>query len=356
MKNVMGVIDACSQVDALGELTCHRPLAAVPFAANYRLIDFILSSMVNSGISNIGIFTLQDKYGSLTDHLGSGREWDLDRKKDGLFLFSSDTGYEDYLKKSKQEYVIVSGSNLICNFNFLLPFNFHREVKADITILYKELPEAEKLQDCWAVRVGDGGRITEMGEPAGLKSNKISMEMYIMKRSLLLELTRPTRTCSGKWHIYDNILRNNLRNLQIYGFPYWGYLARINSIASYYKHSMDLLKLEVGHELFFQSNLIYTKIKDEPSVKYDENSWVRSALVANGCNISGKVENSILSRGGRVRKGAQVINSIVMAKCLIEENATVENCIIDKEVRITRGKIVKGAKTNPIVVKKGEVI
>lgn len=371
MQNVMGIINLNDGQDFLKELTMGRPLAALPFGGRYRLIDFILSNMVNSGMQNVGIL-VQDKYRALMDHLRSGKEWDLARKRDGLFILppsqdSCSTGgcrgnvenfYNnlDYIESSRQEYMLIAGSHIICNLNYRKVFKFHQDMGADITILYKEYDIDDEMQQYAILDCQPDGRIIDMGTHLPrTASHKVSMEMYILEKSLLVKLIKDCQA-QGGWDFVKDILIRNVDRLKIYGYPYKGYTARINSIKNYYKHNMELLKPEKWEELFFKSGLVYTKVKDEAPVKYKENARAFNTMIANGCIIEGRVENSILFRGVKVHKGAYIKDSIIMQKCEIAENAIIENVICDKNVCITQGKWLKGEKNYPLVVTKGTVV
>jgi len=371
MQNVMGLINLNDSQEFLKELTRSRPLAAVPFAGRYRLIDFILSNMVNSGIENIGVL-VSDKYKALMNHLRSGKEWDLARKKDGLFILPpgqsrkcTENFYSnlekfynnlDYIESSKQKYVLIAGSHIICNLNYSKVFQFHQEKAADITVMYKEAHTEENLIPHSILQCQSDGRIMDLsfsGSQEGI--HKVSMEMYLMERTLLVHLIKKCYASGGMDFVKD-VLMKQIHTLAMYGYPYRGYSARIDCVKNYYKHSMELLKPEKWEELFFKEGLVYTKVQDEAPVKYKENAQVLNTMVGNGCVIEGRVENSILFSGVNVQKGAHVKDSIIMQKCDIGENVIVEHIICDKNVSISHGKRLKGEKNYPLVVAKGSVI
>jgi len=371
MQNVMGIINLNNGQEFLKELTQCRPLAAVPFGGRYRLIDFILSNMVNSGMQNVGIL-VQDKYRALMDHLRSGKEWDLARKRDGLFILPPGKSHYvsenergnvemfynnlDYIESSRQQYVLIAGSHIICNLSYRKVFKFHQDVGADITLLYKEYNGDEELMESGIVDCQGNGRITDIAINSSRSlSRKVSLEMYIMKKDLLVALIKDCQARGGQDFITDIVIKN-LDKLKIYGYSYKGYVARIDCVTSYYKHNMELLKPEKWEELFFKSGLVYTKVKDEAPVKYKENARVSHAMIGNGCIIEGRVENSILFRGVTVHKGAYIKDSIVMQRCDIAENAVIENVICDKNVQITSGRWLKGETDYPLVIEKGSVI
>jgi len=373
LKNMMGLINLHESQDSLREITKHRPLAAIPFAGRYRLIDFVLSNFINSGITNVGILSAGNSR-ALSDHIRSGKEWDLARKRDGLFLLPSwQTGNVqgtfpsdlidffsnlDYIKSSRQRYALLSGSRAVCNINYEAAYNYHLEKAADITVLYKEYSDTEikELSEATLVETAADGRITDIEIcPVQTRRNKVSMEMYLMDRQLLVDLIDASVSRGGTNFARDCIVRN-LEKLKIYGFPFSGYLARIDSLQNYFDYSMKLLTPEIWQEIFFANGSIYTKVKDEAPAKYQCDAQVASCLVANGSVIAGKVENSILFRGVKIHKDARVTNSIIMQKGEIGPGAVIENVICDKDVRITAGKKLKGEANHPIVIEKGIVI
>jgi len=369
MKRIMGVINLINEPDRLEELTLHRCLASVPFGGRYRLVDFPLSNMVNSGIEEVAVFT-QHKYRSLMDHLGSGKEWDLDRKRGGLFVLPSVLdipsgiprgdlfqffSHRDYFARGMQDYVLVSRSHVVCNIDYRAVLEQHLETGADITCVYCE---SDELDDAIyrKLAIGPDGRVTAMQDRTGrLDSRNVSMEMYLMSKSLLLDIVE-TCLAQGDDHLVRDGIMKNITRLNMYGYKHEGYTGIVNTIQSYYRHSMQLLRPETLRELFFQQAPIYTKVKDEPPTKYMENAFVHNALVANGCVVEGRVENSILSRGVKVHRGAQVRNCILLQNCEIGENVVIENAILDKDVMIDRGRVLSGALTAPFIAAKKKVI
>ncbi len=248
---------------------------------------------------------------------------------------------------------------MICNIDYQEVFRFHQAMNADITIIYKDMArelELENLDYRHFLDTVEDGRIFGIEiSPAKVTSSKMSMEMFIMKKSLLVDLINNCYSRGECDLVRDGFIKN-LHRLRMFGFPYQGYLATIDSVSSYYKHSMDLLKPDIWRELFFDHGHIFTKTKDGAPTKYNEGASVSNALVANDCIIDGVVENSVIFRGVKIGKGAQVRDSIIMQKCEIYENATIEHVITDKEVIITKGKYLKGQEHYPMVIKKKTVI
>ncbi|MDO9535298.1 MAG: glucose-1-phosphate adenylyltransferase subunit GlgD [Bacillota bacterium] len=367
MRDVMGVININIRDDVLDELTFSRCISSVHFGGHYRLIDFILSSMVNSGIQHAAVFTLQ-KYRSLVDHLGTGKEWDLNlnSKDEGLSvlhpnLFHSLKYFQgdlqnfysnmDFFKRSRQKNVLIAGSNMVCNLDFRELVDFHRRSKADITFLYRE---NDPLLDVslWRRRlvIGEDGRILSL-EPSekGVDSKQVLLEIFVMSKTLLIDLVENCVINGTGDLLHDGIIKNS-NSLKLFAFPAKGYLGVINSPALYYKHSMNLLNPSIRKELFSQPGLIYTKDKDLPPTKYMRSAEVTGSLLASGCSIEGRVENSILFRETRVEKGAYIKDSIILPKCQIAEGAQIEHAIIGKGVSISMRKEIKGRKDNLSVI------
>ncbi|CUH95425.1 hypothetical protein P22_1496 [Propionispora sp. 2/2-37] len=370
--DAMGIINLNDPDGYIHELTQYRPPAGVPFGGRYRLIDFPLSNMVNSGITNVGIL-IQHKYRSLMDHLRSGKEWDLARKRDGLFLLPPATSNYpgevhrgdvdnfisnmDYLLRNRQKYVVISGAITVCNLNYRQVLDYHEKKGADITVIYSEKDcHPDDGSHAVMVDVDAEGRISDMQvKPRVFQQRRLCMESFVMEKKLLISLIRDCAS-HGDYDFIKHCIIKHIGKLDIYGYPYKGYAARIHSVQSYFRHSMDLLKPEVWQELFFREGYIYTKVKDEPPSHYLNYAKTVNSLVAGGCRIAGRVENSVLFRGVTVHEGAYIKNSIVMQKCEIAGGSVLENVICDKDVQIAAGKHLQGNAHYPFVIKKGMVI
>lgn len=371
MNNVMAIINNALDESFLDKLTSHRSLASVPFGARYRLIDFPLSNLVNSGVTNVGLL-LQTKYRSLMDHIGFGKAWDLDRKRNGLFIlppahiYQTNRAYKgdlqnfasniDYFKRSTQEYVIISSPNIVANIDYRDAFKYHIENENDITIIYRELNVFRRDTTYTVINTDDNDRIIDMKvDPKKNFYKKISLQRYIMKKELLLDIIDECIS-KGEWDFVKNAIIGNLDNLKVYGYPFRSYAAVINSINGYYKSNLELLKPNVWQDLFLKNGPIYTKPKDEAPTAYKNGVNARNILAANGCSIKGEVRNSVLFRGVKVHPGAVIKNSIIMQKSEIGANAHLENVILDKGVQITADKSLKGDTNLPMIIGKNTIV
>jgi len=365
LSDYMAILSLNENEDRIKGLTKNRPLASIPIGGRYRIIDFILSNLVNSGIRNVGIFT-QNKSRSLIDHLDSGRTWDLDRKINGLFVFNFDMHNSylgdiemiknnmEYLYRSKQSKVILASSYMICNIDYMEAARFHEKSGKDITIIYKKIRDGKKnFKDRNTLNIDEYENVLGVGKNTGSKEDvNVSMEMCIMSKEYLIDILNRCIE-SGFWGSVREWISKNIKELKVNAYEFKGYVQCVNSISSYYRTNMDMLSLEINQELFFKNGLIYTKVKDAPPTQYVNGSNAKNSLISNGCVIEGSVENSIISRRVIVHKGAEIKNSIIMQNCEIGEGAKLFNVIVDKNVVIEKASDLKGDGEYPLVIEKG---
>ena len=373
MKNVMGIIYTNKDDLSLRELTNQRSVAALPLAGRYRVVDFVLSSMVNSGVRNVGVI-MQRNYRSLMDHLGSGKEWDLHTRNNGLFLLppfvTQETGGEylgvldalranfDYLRRSTQKLAILTNSNMVFNMNLEPMIRQHEETDADITLLYTkvrrdmELSSAGKHTHAF-LNVEKDGRISDMEvNPNAANYDTMYMNVLLIKRTLLMHLVAGA-AAHGEHDINRELIQPAIKSgsLKVYGYEFKGYYRRIETIKSYFRCNMDLLDYNVRQELFKKSP-VYTKTRDDVPAVYREGNNVKNSLVADGCVIEGSVENCVLFRGVHIGRNASVKNAIIMQDSEIEDSVELENVILDKNVTVrTHGRLI-GQVQYPIVIGK----
>ena len=372
-NNAFGLIYTGEANARLRELTFSRSVAAVPFGGRYRVIDFLLSDMVNTGISNVGLIT-QRNYHSLMDHLGSGKEWDLHRKRDGLFILppfvtKDNTGMYrgtvdairsvlGYVRRSTQRYVILTGSHTLYNTTYDAMLRQHIETGAEITIMYnveREINRADQFDDL-RLTMDETGRVTDLSlDPYFPTSSFRGCDAYIMEKERLEYLVEEAAS-HGEYDFMRDVLVKNVDKCRIYGWRYDGYVARLDSVSTFYKHNMELLDPAIRMDLFNPRTPIYTKVKDEVPAKYTDTGRVRNSIVADGCIIEGEVENSVLFRGVHVCKGAVVRDSIIMQACYVGENSTLSNVVMDKGVLILNGRNISGYKTYPVIIRKGTTV
>ncbi|MCQ2484175.1 MAG: glucose-1-phosphate adenylyltransferase subunit GlgD [Clostridia bacterium] len=367
-NNVLGLIFSNTYDHYLNELTAMRSMGSVPYGGRYRLIDFQLSAMVNSGIGKVGIIT-KSNYQSLMDHVGNGRAWDLSRKNGGLFIlppFNTSTAsgiYSgrieaisnamDFVSHSDEEYILMTDCNTLYNFDFAEMFRQHEKTGADITIAYIN-GVAPKIVELAELETDDGNRITGISRSrSGVESN-YAINVYLMRKALLERLINEAMSLG--YHSFTmDILLKNIDKLKMYGFKAPGYVRMLDDMQSYFEANMSLLDSD-NRKALCLSQPVYTKVKDDVPAIYGLNSEVKNSLIADGCVIEGQVINSVLFRGVHIGKGTVIKDSVLMQNTYVGDNVSLNCVLADKDVVIKPGKVLSGDKTFPIHIGKGIVI
>lgn len=372
MKNCLGIINLSESDSEMGTLCQHRPTAMLPFAGRYRLIDFVLSNMVNGGITGIGVYT-GNKARSVMDHLGSGGPWDLDRKINGLFMFTptysqsnlhqrpGDMALFDqnnaFIEYAKQEHLFFSKSYMVANIDLNEAYQSFVASDADVTIVYKKVHDPQNVYlGLDKIHLDENGGFENIGTNLGMEDTfNLSMEMYFIKKSVYFEIFNEAIEKGNASYLKQAVL-GSLKKLKVTTFEFKGELFCINNIKNYFHANMATLKPDIANDLFFKNGLIFTKVKDEPSTFYKANANVKNSFVANGCQIDGYVENSIVFRGVNVEKGCIIRNSILMQKVEVEENSHLNYVILDKRAYVHKGVTLIGDPSSPFVsAKKYEI-
>lgn len=368
MGNVLGLVFANMHDTTLGDMTKNRTMGSVMFGGRYRLIDFPLSNMVNSGISEVGVIT-KSNYQSLLDHIGSAREWDLARKKGGLYILPPFGNVEStlyrgriealygamsFIKHSRAKYVILSDCDVVTNIDYKPIVAAHIESGADITaVAHTGVYSSDDIKTSTVFNVDADKNVTSvLINPDISGTCTTSLNVFVMSMDFLIETVNDAMA-RGNVSFERNILQEKCRELKIKIYEYDNYFSKLNSPESYFKSNMALLEPENARKLFVPKRSIYTKVSDNAPVKYDLDSKVSNSLIADGCIIEGEVENSVLFRGVKVGKGAKVKNCILMQGTVVGDNAELNYLITDKNVSICENHILTSSPQYPMYVGKG---
>lgn len=377
-----GIIFSNVHDENLSELTRIRSLASVPFGSRYRLIDFTLSNMVNSNINNISVIT-NTNYNSLMDHIGTGKDWDLARRSGGIKIFppnvvaykrgtNSNSGdrtdtrlsllrpLTDMVAGLSDDYVVLSDCDVICNIDFGAVIDEHIKTGADMTLVVKnvnvDLGSAHRSS---FVKADKDGKITDvMVHPNDLSGDAdMILNIIVMSRKYLYDVL-----CDAQVHNYTSLTRDIIarhvsdKNYRIYRCN--SYFACISSLENYFKENMNLIKDRKAYNEIFgvESRPVYTKVRNSAPTYYDTSSVVKNSLIADGCQIEGTVENSILFRGVKIGRGAVVKNSILFQDVFTGENVKLDCVVADKNVVIRDGRALMGCETLPYYIEKGKML
>ena len=364
-----GIIFSNVHDNNMPELTSARTIASVPFGCRYRFIDFTLSNMVNSNIYNINVIT-HNNYLSLMDHIGSGKDWDLARRSGGIKMLPPNVAPYSYngqstglsrlealkgvnysLSKIKDEYVVLSDCDVICNIDLSGMIKAHIETGADITLAVKKMHlTKDKAANSVITESDSDGRLTGiLNYPDDFEGDaEVCLNMLVMKTEYLSHMVRDSLARN-----YTSLATSNIR---IYRFD--GYFAAIYSMADYFAASMDLIKDDSARRALFEvkNRPVLTKIRNSEPTYYSAVSRAKNSLIADGCVIEGNVENSILFRGVKIDRDTTVRNSIIMQDTVLGESCNLNCVITDKNVVVRDGAMLSGAETLPYYVAKRKMI
>lgn len=368
MASTVGVIFTSINDDSVPELTKVRSMGSIPYGGRYRVVDFVLSNMVNSGITTVGMLT-KNNYQSLMDHLGTGKEWDLARKEGGLILLppysdESEVLYKNrleamkcataFLKKANHDFVVLADSDAIYKLDYSKVIEAHVAHNADVTLVYHE-HEGDGTPAHMLFETDENDRITAV--EVNVKANgvrKHSANVFVARTSYLLQLLQ-TAIARGLTSFAKDIVIPAIGGGKIYGYKLEGYYTNINSLKSYYKANMDLLNKEVRREIFGARD-VYTKVNDAPPAKITDTAKISNSLIHDGCLVEGTVENCILFRNVKVGKGTHLKNCIIMSENVIGENCDLSYVVSDKDSSIRSGVTLAGCEQAPYFINKGSRI
>ncbi len=368
IKNqIMGLLFPNMGDGMLRDITAARAIGSAPFGGRYRLIDFALSSMVNAGISKVGVITKKN-YNSLMDHLGSGKSWDLSRKNQGLYYLpplGSDDLYEGrissladitrFLQSSKEEIVVLSDCYTVANIDIEKMVKAHLKSGAHVTVGYVKTA-LKGATDRLMLWTDENGRVNDVVfNQAETAEGNFGIGLYVMKKA---DLMRMVKDAVGRnmMHFERDILQKHFADIFVLGYEIEERAMIIHSPEQYFAANTALLQPEVRNEIFLSGRPIYTKVRDCAPAKYGLHSAVGNSLVGDGSVVEGTVKDAVIFRDVEIGEGAVVENCVVMQGASIGQNAVLRNLIIDKNVVIKTGKTLQGCDTYPIYIAKNSIV
>ncbi|MBQ9467833.1 MAG: glucose-1-phosphate adenylyltransferase subunit GlgD [Clostridia bacterium] len=375
---VEGIVFSGLHDDAIPELTRERTMASLPFACRYRLIDFPLSTLVNAGITNVYVIA-QRNYQSLTDHLGSGKDWDLARRSGGLrimtpyisaFAGNAMAKFNSRLEALKTisnavfsmtgDYVVLADCDGICNINLNDMIDQHARSGADITIAVKKVNVTpERGERSVIIESDETGRITgALVRPSRIAgSHDINLNIWVVSRRYLQSMLHDALS-KGLTSMSRDFLCRNAAYAKYMIYRYEGYYASLTSLQDYYASSMGLLSSNEDRNSIFnvKNRPIITKVRNSTPTKYSDGAVVKNSLIADGCVIEGTVENSLLFRGVHVGKNTVIRNSILFQDTYTGNSVSLDCVIADKNVVIRDYRKLSGYETLPFCIGKGKMV
>ncbi|WP_136810843.1 glucose-1-phosphate adenylyltransferase family protein [Desulfosediminicola flagellatus] len=340
----------------LNILVQSRAKPAVPFGGIYRIIDFSLSNVANSGLQKVGVLT-QYKPLSLMSHLGSGEAWDLTGRTRGVKILPPRTGSKesdwyqgtadavrrniDFIQSNPSDEVLILSGDHIYNMDFAVMLEYHRSKKADLTVAMMVVPKSQINQFGAGITDKDNRIIEWEEKPAVPRTNLASMGIYVFDRQYLLDtLERDKAEIDFGMHLLPHAIEHD----NVFAYPFYGYWRDVGTIQSYWETNMDLLKQDSGlapQEWGTITNIeADDQISDRLPARFGQKAELQNSLIPAGCKIFGTVVNSILSPGVVIEEGAIVRDSILFQDCLIKKKAVVDLAILEKNVQVGEGAVI----------------
>ncbi len=340
----------------LNILVQKRAKPAVPFAGIYRIIDFSLSNVMNSGLKKVGVLT-QYKPLSLMSHLGTGEAWDFTGRTRGVKILPPRTGelesdwYKgtadavrrnlDFLESNPADEVVILSGDHIYHMDFDGMIEYHRSKKADVTIGMMIVPKKD-IHQFGAGIIDNNNRIIEWEEkPKVARTNLASMGIYVFDYKYLLDtLVREREEIDFGMHILPRAIDND----NVFAYPFYGYWRDVGTIQAYWEANMDVIKK--GSGISPQEWQIRTNVEsggllyDRAPTRFGPTTNLQCSMISAGGKIEGTVVNSVLSPGVVVEEGAIVRNSILFDDCIVKKGATVDLSILDKRVHVGENALV----------------
>ncbi len=367
----LGIILDSRRKSSSHDLLNTRLISTLPVLGMYRIVDFPLSNMTNSGISQVAVIPRKNSR-SLSDHLSSTKWWNFGRKKGSLFLLppynssdspgffkgTADSLYQNisFLEKSNEEYVIIVNSHAIYNMDYNIVINDHIKSGADITVVCSDQHYDADYSKFGVLTVGHNKTVLKFEEkPLDPEGRHISLGIYVIKRSFLIKILKDLHDDERYDFVHDFIERHQKR-IKINAFEYNGYWRSISDIHDFFRANMDFLEYETRRNILHTKPRIFSKVKDEPPTKYNYGVNTVNSIIANGCIINSYIESSVISRGVFQSENSSIKHSIIMEDVVVGKNCALEYVIADRGVIISDDKQLIGTRENPIVLSKNQII
>ena len=353
-KECIAMLLAGGQGSRLYTLTEKTAKPAVPFGGKYRIIDFPMSNCVNSGIDTVGVLTQYQPL-VLNEYIGNGQPWDLDRTHGGVTVLSpyeakggkdwyrgtANAIYQNltFIERYSPEYTLILGGDHIYKMDYSKMLAEHKKNGADCTIAVLEVP-MEEASRFGILNTDENNKIYEFEEkPKQPKSNKASMGIYIittevLKKYLIEDEADPNSSNDFGKNIIPNMLNDGMK---MYSYTFDGYWKDVGTLTSLWEANMDILGKNPTFNLYDRKFRIFYRHNALPPHRVGEDAKVKNSMLTEGCVIDGTVENSVLSNGVVVERGAVVKDSVIMSGAKICAGAKVEYAIIDSDTVVGAG-------------------
>ncbi len=369
--NITGIIFANDA--SLTELTEKRTMASLPYGGRYRHVDFHLSNMAAAGIRKVGILSRRN-YQSLMNHVGSGEEWGLEMEEGGMefltpFAMSTTYSYRGKLESlyaamsflesgEKGGYVVMADSAVLSNLDLTKVIASHVESGRDLTVVTKAgIANGQKQLDL-AFKLNDKGEICDIAvDYVASEEYLASMDVFVLSKDLLMNAVREFIPRNLFHMDRDFVLgqwQKGTLSVNLYQFD--GVALFNDSVEEYFRNSLALTDSQVRHDLFGRNHPVFTKVRDRVPCYYAEGCRVDNCIVADGCVFDGEVSNTVIFRNVTICQSAKVSDCIIMNDTVVGEGSDLRYAILDKDVVVRPGARLHGTPTNPVIIKRGDIV
>ena len=371
MSRAFGIVNFAGNHIQVDGLQAYRPVGAFSFLGRYRVIDFPISNMCNSAIDTIQVY-IRRKPRSLTEHLGTGRHYNINSKRGKLHILYTESNMVsdiyntdiaayieniDILNSVPYPYVVIVPSYMVYTADYSTLLKTHIESGADITLMYHSVDNAkEEFLSCYTLDINRQKGVESIEANRGTAKNRnIFMDTYIMKKELFIDLVKQARKLSSMYTLHD-IVNSKCSELDVRAISHHGYFASITDFKSYYDANMSLINFKTAEEVFQDEWPVYTRTNDSCPTRYFESATVKNSVVSNGCLIEGDLENSVIGRGCTIRKGAVIRNCILLPGVTVGKDAVLENQVVDKNARIIHPMEIVASPEQPGYIRSDDVV
>lgn len=371
MARAFGIVNTSGNHIWVEGMQDYRPIGAFSFLGRYRVVDFPISNMSNSGIDRIQVYAGNNPR-SLIEHLGSGRHYNINSKKGKLQILFADNHSKndiyntdiaafaenmDSIQKMKEEYVVITPNYMIFTQDFDVLLKDHIKSGADITLLYHSINDATtNCLNCAYLTLNRQNGVLALAKNRGNEAERdIFMDTYVMKKDLFIELINKARSLSSMYTL-SQIINIECEELDVRGYKHEGYFAAITNFKSYYDANLSLIKYEDTKDLFDEDWPIFTRTNDSCPTHYFDTAEIKQSVISNGCIIEGTVINSIVGRGCVIKKGTVIKNSVILPSSYIEEGILVENYVVGKHSKVLHCKELVADAETPGYVRRGDTL
>lgn len=370
MASALGIISYNDSSVYVEGMQKYRPLAAFGFMGRYRMVDFPISNMTNSGMDEIQLY-INGNPKTVFEHIGRGRQYNINSKhgkleivplwkENGRAQYTPDIeAYYDNLfsiEKSEHDYIIIAPVNVVYTENYDELLEKHIQSGADISVLYHNIDTAkEKYIGCDVLTLNRQKGIEKIEKNLGKYKNRaLSLQTYVMSKEIFIHAIEEAKKISTMYWFRDILNDFCEGDYDVRGINYRGNFFYVYDLVSYYATNLSALEENVINDMAQSGWPVYTRTYDSSPTIYLNGGWASNSIISNSCEISGTVTNSVIGRGVKIGNNSVIENCVILPQAEIGPNAHLKDCIVDRHATIKKKKELIGSEENPLYIARRE--